>query len=355
MQAHAYAATSHDKPLAPFSFERRDPGPGDVVIDILFCGICHSDLHTAHSEWAGTLYPCVPGHEIVGRVSATGAAVTGFKPGDLVGVGCMVDSCRQCGSCHDGLEQYCEGGFTGTYNSPEKGTGANTYGGYSDTIVVREEFVLRVPEGMDPAAASPLLCAGITTYSPLRHWKVGPGQKVGVVGLGGLGHMGVKLAHAMGAEVTLFTTSPGKEADAKRLGASRVVISTDADAMAAVAGQFHFILNTVAAPLDLGPYMNALRRDGTMVLVGAPPSEHRGLSVFNMLMGRRSLAGSLIGGIAETQEMLDFCAAHGVASDIEIIPMAAVNTAYERMAKGDVKYRFVIDTQTLKDEVAAAA
>ncbi len=352
MHTHAYAATSNDTPLGPFEFERREPGPVDVVIDILFCGICHSDLHAAKSEWGGTTYPIVPGHEIVGRVLATGASVTEFKTGDLVGVGCMVDSCRHCTPCHEGMEQYCENGFTGTYNSPEQGTGANTYGGYSDKIVVREEFVLNLPEGMDPAAAAPLLCAGITTYSPLRHWNVGPGKKVGVVGLGGLGHMGVKLAHAMGAEVTLFTTSPGKEADARRLGADHVVLSTDAKAMKSVAGKFDVILNTVAATLDLGPYMNALALDGSMVLVGAPPGEHRGISVFNLLMGRRSLAGSLIGGIGETQEMLDFCAAHNVASDIEIIPINAVNAAYERMAKGDVKYRFVIDMQSLKDELA---
>jgi uncharacterized zinc-type alcohol dehydrogenase-like protein len=355
MHAHAYAAISHTTPLEPFAFERRDPGPGDVAIEILYCGICHSDLHAARSEWAGTVYPCVPGHEIIGKVAATGAAVTAFKAGDLVGVGCMVDSCRHCQPCREGLEQYCENGFTGTYNSPEQGTGANTYGGYSDSIVVREEFVLRLPEGMDPAAAAPLLCAGITTYSPLRHWAVGPGSKVGVVGLGGLGHMAVKLARAMGAEVTLFTTSPEKEADARRLGATHVVLSTQAEAMAAVAGSFNLILNAVAAPMDLGPYMNALKRDGTMVLLGAPPSDHTGISVFNLLMGRRSLAGSLIGGIAETQEMLDFCAARGVASDIEIIPITTVDAAYERMARGDVKYRFVIDMQTLKDEVKQAA
>ncbi|HYE42533.1 MAG TPA: NAD(P)-dependent alcohol dehydrogenase [Caulobacteraceae bacterium] len=355
MHAHGYAAQSADSPLAPFHFERRDPGPGDVAIDILFCGVCHSDLHTARGEWGGTRFPCVPGHEIVGRVTAVGAEVTKFKVGDAVGVGCMVDSCRRCEPCNSGLEQYCENGFTGTYNGPEQGTGANTYGGYSDRITVREEFVLRVPEGMDLAAAAPLLCAGITTYSPLRHWRVGPGQKVGVVGLGGLGHMGLKLARAMGAEVTLFTTSPGKEADARRLGASRVVISRDPEQMAAVAGEFDFILNTVAAPLNLDPYIQALKTDGAMVLVGAPSEPHQSPGVFNLIMRRRTIAGSLIGGIPETQEMLDFCAEHGIVSDIETIAMADINQAYDRMLKSDVKYRFVIDMQTLKDEVGQAA
>ncbi len=348
MQAHAYAAYDSASPLAPFTFERRDPGLEDVAIEILFCGICHSDLHTVKSEWGGTIYPCVPGHEIVGRVAAVGAGVTAFKAGDMVGVGCMVDSCQRCVSCHDGLEQFCENGFTGTYNSPEQGGGANTYGGYADRIVVKQGFVLRVPEGLDPAAAAPLLCAGITTYSPLRHWKVAPGQSVGVVGLGGLGHMGLKLAHAMGAEVTLFTTSPGKEADARRLGASHVVLSTDPAAMAAVADRFDLILNTVSAPLDLDPYLKALKRDGTMVMVGAPPEPHKSPAIFDLIFRRRAIAGSLIGGIAETQEMLDFCAAHGVASDIEIIPIQAVDEAYGRMSRNDVKYRFVIDMASLK-------
>jgi uncharacterized zinc-type alcohol dehydrogenase-like protein len=352
MQAHAYAAHDAASPLVPFSFERREPGAHDVAIDILFCGICHSDLHTARGEWGGTRYPCVPGHEIIGRVSAVGGHVAKFKVGDLVGVGCMVDSCQRCDSCAEGLEQFCENGFTGTYNSREQGTKINTYGGYSDKIVVRDAFVLRVPEGLDAAAAAPLLCAGITTYSPLRHWKVAAGDKVGVVGLGGLGHMGVKLAYAMGAEVTLFTTSPGKEADARRLGADHVVISTDPAQMAAVAGSLSFILNTVAVPLDLGPYLKALKRDGTMVLVGAPAEPHQSPPVFELLMGRRSLAGSPIGGIAETQEMLDFCAAHGVVADIEIIPIASVNDAYKRMVKNDVKYRFVIDMRSLRDEAA---
>ncbi|RAK61329.1 NAD(P)-dependent alcohol dehydrogenase [Phenylobacterium hankyongense] len=355
MHAHAYAAQSGATPLAPFSFERRDPGPNDVAIDILFCGVCHSDLHTARGEWQGVMFPSVPGHEIIGRVSAVGAQVSKFKEGDLVGVGCMVDSCQHCDPCKRGLEQYCEVGMTGTYNGPEQGTGANTYGGYSDKITVRQEFVLRLPDGLDPAAAAPLLCAGITTYSPLRHWNAGPGKKVGVVGLGGLGHMAVKLAHAMGAEVTLFTTSPGKEDDARRLGASHVVLSRDPEAMAAQARTFDLIINTVAVPMDLDPYIAALALDGTMVLVGAPPEAHKSPSVFPLLMARRSIAGSGIGGIPETQEMLDFCAAHGVVSDIEIIPMQDIEAAYARMLKSDVKYRFVIDMQSLKDEAARAA
>ena len=352
MHVHAYAAPAADQPLAPFDVERREPGAGDVLIDILFCGVCHSDLHTARGEWSGVTFPCVPGHEIVGRVEAVGEGVTRYKAGDMVGVGCMVDSCQRCEPCHEGVEQYCDTGFTGTYGGPAQGTGETTYGGYSEKIVVRQEFVLRLPEGLDPAAAAPLLCAGITTYSPLRHWKVGAGSKVAVVGLGGLGHMGVKLAHAMGAEVTLFTTSPGKEADARRLGADRVVISSDAEAMAAEADTFDFILNTVAAPLDLDPYICALKRDGTMVLVGAPSEPHKSPEVFNLLLKRRAVAGSLIGGIAETQEMLDFCAEHGVASDIEMVPIQQIDAAYDRMLKGDVKYRFVIDMQSLKAQAA---
>jgi uncharacterized zinc-type alcohol dehydrogenase-like protein len=300
-------------------------------------------------------FPSVPGHEIIGRVTAVGPQASKFKPGDLVGVGCMVDSCRHCDPCLQGLEQYCEVGNTGTYNGPEQGTGANTYGGYSDKIVVREEFVLRLPDGLDPAAAAPLLCAGITTYSPLRHWGAGPGKKVGVVGLGGLGHMAVKLAHAMGAEVTLFTTSPGKEADARRLGASQVVVSTDREAMKAQARAFDLIINTVAVPMNLNPYISALALDGTMVLVGAPPEAHKSPAVFALLSARRSIAGSNIGGIPETQEMLDFCAERGVASDIEIIPIQSIEDAYARMLKSDVKYRFVIDMQSLKSEAAEAA
>jgi uncharacterized zinc-type alcohol dehydrogenase-like protein len=355
MQAHAYAAQSSATPLAPFSFERRDPRPHDVAIDILFCGVCHSDLHTARGEWEGVQFPAVPGHEIIGRVAAVGDHVGKFKVGDMVGVGCMVDSCQHCDPCKRGLEQYCEVGIVGTYNGRDFTTGENTYGGYSDKITVREEFVLRLPEGLDPAAAAPLLCAGITTYSPLRHWNVGPRSRVGVVGLGGLGHMAVKLAHAMGAEVTLFTTSPGKEADARRLGATHVVISKDPEAMVAQVRKFDLIINTVAVPMDLDPYIAALDLDGTMVLVGAPSEAHKSPSVFPMLMARRSIAGSCIGGIAETQEMLDFCAEHGVTSDIEIIPMRSIEDAYARMLKSDVKYRFVIDMQSLKDEAAQAA
>jgi alcohol dehydrogenase (NADP+) len=348
LNTRGYAAQSATAPLGPFSFERRDPRPNDVQIDILYCGVCHSDLHTARGEWGGTQYPCVPGHEIVGRVVRVGEAVRKFKPGELVGVGCMVDSCRACAACKEGLEQYCENGFTGTYNGPEQGTGANTYGGYSNTIVVREEFVLTVrhpPEQL--AAVAPLLCAGITTWSPLKQWNVGPGKRVGVVGLGGLGHMAVKLAHALGAEVTLFTTSPNKTADAKRLGAHDVVVSTDRKAMAAQRDRFDFVVDTVAAPHNLDPFLLMLKRDGTVVLVGAPSSPHPSPGVFNLIMKRRRLAGSLIGGIPETQQMLDFCAEHGIVSDIEMIPIQSINDAYERMLKSDVKYRFVIDMATV--------
>jgi len=347
IKTQGYAALTAKDALAPFTFERREPGPKDVQIDILFCGVCHSDLHTARDEWHMTQFPSVPGHEIVGRVTAVGAEVTGFKVGDLAGVGCMVDSCKHCASCDEGLEQYCENGFTGTYNGPLFG-GPNTYGGYSDKIVVREDFVLRIAPGQNLAAVAPLLCAGITTYSPLRHWKVGPGMKVGIVGLGGLGHMGVKLAHAMGAHVVLFTTSPSKTADALRLGADEVVVSRDKDEMAKHANSFDFILNTVAAPHDLDAFTGLLKRDGTMTLVGAPAEPHPTPSVFNLVFKRRAIAGSLIGGVAETQEMLDFCAEHGIVSDIEMIAMADINGAYERMLKGDVKYRFVIDMATLK-------
>jgi uncharacterized zinc-type alcohol dehydrogenase-like protein len=342
-----YAATSATAPLAPFSFARREPTDRDVQIDILFCGVCHSDLHTARSEWGGTVYPVVPGHEIVGRVVKTGKSATKHKVGDLVGVGCMVDSCRHCASCREGLEQYCEVGMIGTYNAPDKHTGGVTYGGYSKAIVVDEDFVLRVSDKLDPAAAAPLLCAGITTWSPLRHWKVGKGHKVGVVGLGGLGHMAIKLAHALGAHVVLFTTSPNKAADARTLGADEVVISKDAAAMAARANTLDYILDTVAAPHDLDVFLNMLKRDGVMTLVGAPATPHPSPAVFNMIMKRRSLAGSLIGGIAETQEMLDFCAEHGIVSEVEIIPIDRINEAYDRMLKSDVKYRFVIDMKSL--------
>jgi uncharacterized zinc-type alcohol dehydrogenase-like protein len=348
LDARGYAVHDAASPFVPFSFERRDPNPNDVVIAIRHCGVCHSDLHTARGEWGGTRYPCVPGHEIVGHVTAVGSDVTRFAVGDTVGVGCLVDSCKRCEPCNEGLEQYCENGFTGTYNGPAQGTGDNTYGGYSDRIVVREDFVLRVrhdPEQL--AAVAPLLCAGITTWSPLRHWKVGPGQKVGVVGIGGLGHMGIKLARALGAEVVAFTTSPAKRDDAIALGAHDVVVSRDKDQMKAHRGTFDFILNTVAAPHDLDAFMLQLKRDGTMCLVGVPAEPHPSPSVANLIFKRRSLAGSLIGGIAETQEMLDFCAEHGIVSDIEQIPIQAIDAAYERMVRSDVKYRFVIDMASL--------
>ncbi|WP_394646679.1 NAD(P)-dependent alcohol dehydrogenase [uncultured Sphingomonas sp.] len=348
--AHGYAAPSADASLAPFSFERRDPAADDVAIDILFCGVCHSDLHTARGEWDGTLYPCVPGHEIVGRVRAVGSDVTKFAVGDIVGVGCMVDSCGHCASCADGEEQYCETtGFVGTYNGPDPVLGGHTFGGYSDHIVVKEGFVLKVGhDEKDLAAVAPLLCAGITTYSPLRHWKVGPGQKVGIVGLGGLGHMGVKIAAAMGAEVHVFSTSPNKREDAKRLGAKDLIVSKDADAMAAHVGTFDFILNTVAASHDLDQFLMLLKRDGTMTLVGVPEEPHPSPSVGNLVFKRRALAGSLIGGIAETQEMLDFCRDHGLVADIEMLDMKDIEAGYDRMQKSDVKYRFVIDMATLE-------
>ena len=348
-QAKGYAARSADTPLAPFTFERRELRANDVRIDILYCGVCHSDLHTVRGEWPGTVYPCLPGHEIVGRVTAVGAEVSRFREGDLAAVGCLVDSCLDCPSCGEGLEQYCEKGFVGTYNGADKATGENTLGGYSDSIVVREEFVLAVGHGeQDLAAAAPLLCAGITTWSPLRHWKVGPGHKVGVVGIGGLGHMGVKLAKALGAEVVAFTTSPDKKEDALRLGADQVVVSKERGEMKAQAGSFDFILNTVAAPHNLDAFMALLKRDGTMVLVGVPAEPHPAPGVANLIFRRRSLAGSLIGGIAETQEMLDFCAERGIVSDIETIPIQAIERAYERMLRSDVKYRFVIDMASLR-------
>lgn len=343
----AYAAQDATSVLAPFSFERREVGPDDVQIDILFCGVCHSDLHTVRNDWKNTLYPTVPGHEIVGRVSAVGANVSKFKLGDTAGVGCMVDSCQHCASCADDLEQFCENGFTGTYNGPVSG-GENTYGGYASRIVVRQKFVLKISHKDQLAAVAPLLCAGITTYSPLRQWDVQKGQKVGIVGLGGLGHMGVKIASAMGAHVVLFTTSAGKTEDAMRMGASEVVISKDPQAMAAHQNTFDFILNTVAAQHDLDPFIALLKRDCTMVLVGAPEHPHPAPNVFGLILKRRRLGGSLIGGIRETQEMLDFCAEHAIVSDIETIPMKYINTAYERMLKSDVKYRFVVDMSTLQ-------
>jgi len=342
----AYAAHSASSPLAPFSFDRRDPKPADVQIDILFCGVCHSDLHTARDEWGGTTYPCVPGHEIVGRVTKVGSDVKKFKQGDLAAVGCLVDSDRTCPNCKEGFEQFCDSSATFTYNSPDKHTGGVTYGGYSKSIVVDQAFVLRISDKLDLAATAPLLCAGITTYSPLRRWKVGKGQKVGVVGLGGLGHMGVKFAAAFGARVVLFTTSPGKTEDAMRLGAHEVVVSRNEDEMQKQAKSFDFILDTVSAKHDLDAYLSLLKRDGTLTLVGVPP-EPVPVAAFSLLMPRRQLAGSLIGGIEETQEMLDFCAEYGITSDIELIPIDRINEAYERMLKSDVKYRFVIDMASL--------
>jgi alcohol dehydrogenase (NADP+) len=353
MKAHGYATHAATADLGPFSFERREPRPEDVTIEILFCGICHSDIHMARNEWGGgTHYPFIPGHEIVGRVAAVGSKVSRYKVGDLVGVGCLVDSCRTCPSCNDGLEQYCENGWTGTYGSEDKIGGTphtHTFGGYSDRITVDERFVLHIPDNLDPAAAAPLLCAGITTYSPLKHWKVGAGQKVGVIGLGGLGHMGVKFAHAMGAHVVMITTSPEKAADAKKLGASEVLISKDAAAMEAAVNSFDFLLNTIPVGHDADPYMNLLKRDGTMVIVGAvePMTKVNGVP---FIFKRRSMAGSLIGGLPETQEMLDFCGEHDITCDIEMIDIKDVNTAYDRTVKGDVKYRFVIDMASLKDE-----
>ncbi len=341
-----FAASSATAPLARTTLQRRDPGPTDIRIDILYCGVCHSDLHTARNEWGGTVYPCIPGHEIVGRVVETGSEVRGFKSGDLAGVGCLVDSCRTCAACAEGLEQYCENGFVGTYNGPDKHIGGVTYGGYTKSIVVDQAFVLKIRATDNLAGVAPLLCAGITTYSPLRHWRVGPGQRVGVVGLGGLGHMGLKLAHAMGAEVTLFTTSANKAEDARRLGAKHVVVTRDPDAMRAVAGGFDFILDTVAADHDVNALLNLLKRDGTMVQVGAP-EKPLAVAPFSLIYKRRNFAGSLIGGLPETQEMLDFCAERGITADIELIRMEQINEAYERMLKSDVKYRFVIDMASL--------
>jgi uncharacterized zinc-type alcohol dehydrogenase-like protein len=336
-----YAAHSAHEPLKPFTFERREPTPVDVRIEILFCGVCHSDLHTARNEWGSTTYPCVPGHEIVGRVVKAGHEVKKFKEGDRVAVGCMVDSCRTCPDCEEGLEQFCEGMIL-TYNGKDKHTGAVTYGGYSTSIVVDQNFVLRIPEKLDLAAAAPLLCAGITTYSPMRHWKVNEGQKVGVVGLGGLGHMAVKFANAFGAEVVLFTTSPGKTDDAKRFGAHEVVLSRDEEAMKRQMNSFDFILDTASGKHDLNAYLGLLKHDGRLILVGIPP-EPAPIGAMPLIRQRRRLAGSLIGGIAETQEMLDFCADRGITCEIEMISMEKINKAYERMLKSDVKYRFVID------------
>jgi alcohol dehydrogenase (NADP+) len=347
ISARGYAAQNAKSPLAPFQFERREPGAKDVQIEILFCGVCHSDLHQARNEWGGSTYPMVPGHEIVGRVVRVGAEVRKFKAGDLAGVGCLVDSCRTCGSCQEGLEQYCEAGNTQTYNGKERDGKTPTQGGYSDAIVVDEAFVVKIPASLDLAGAAPLLCAGITTYSPLRHWKVQPGQRIGVVGLGGLGHMGVKIARAMGAQVVVFSHTDRKKQDALRLGAHEVVVSSKPEEMAAQAGRFDFILDTVSAEHDLNAYLSLLRRDGTLVLVGAP-EKPLPVHAFSLLAGRKGVFGSGIGGLQETQEMLDFCAQHGIVSDIELIPIQQINDAYERLSKGDVKYRFVIDMKSLR-------
>ncbi len=346
LKCHGYAAYNPLTPLRSYHFKRRAPGPRDVLIEILYCGVCHSDIHQARNEWKGTKYPIVPGHEIIGRAIQVGSEAARFKVGDIVGVGCMIDACGTCPECTNHQEQYCNGTVF-TYNSPDKHTGKLTYGGYSNQIVADERFVLRIPEKLDLAATAPLLCAGITTYSPLRHWNIGKGHKIGIVGLGGLGHMAVKFAHAFGAEVVLFTTSPNKFDDAKRLGADAVVLSTDSKQMLQQALSLDFILNTVAAPHDLDQYLTLLKRDGTLCLVGVPSQPHPTPSIGHLIFKRRNLAGSLIGGIEETQEMLDFCAERNIVSDIELISMPAINSAYERMLKGDVKYRFVIDMASL--------
>ena len=346
ISAKGYAAQTATTPLTPFSFERRDPGPRDVAIQIEYCGVCHSDIHLTRNEWGGSAFPMVPGHEIIGRVTAVGSDVTKFKTGDRAGVGCMVDSCRTCTNCADGEEQYCSAGTTFTYNSPDIESGGQTYGGYSNMIVVDEAFALRVSPKLDPASAAPLLCAGITTYSPLRHWNAGPGKTVGIVGLGGLGHMALQFARSFGAHVIQFTTSPSKKADALRLGAHEVVMVNDPNALAARKGSLDLIVDTVSAPHDLAGLLLTLRRDGAMVLVGVPPEAPQ-VPPGALIFGRRSLAGSLIGGIRETQEMLDYCAEHGIASQIETIPMQKINEAYDRVLKSDVKFRFVIDMATL--------
>jgi len=346
----AYAAQSPESGLAPFAFDRRQPRPDDVSIEIAYCGVCHTDMHFVENDWGFTQYPVVPGHEIIGKVTAVGPEVSQFKEGDWVGVGCMVDSCRTCAACRDGLEQYCLEGNTMTYNGEDRHDGSITYGGYSERVVVSERFVVRLPEKLEPAAAAPLLCAGITTYSPLRHFGVGEGHKVGVIGMGGLGHMGVKFARALGAEVTLFTRSSAKAQEARRQGAHHVVISTDREQMKAVAGQFDFMLDTVPVQHDLNPYLNALKYDGTHILVGLLEPVDPPLNAANLVFARRTLAGSLIGGMPETQEVLDFCAEHDIRCDIEMLDIQNINQAYERLKKGDVKYRFVIDMASLRGE-----
>ncbi len=350
MKTRSYAAHSGTTPLVPFNLQRRDLGQRDVQIEILYCGVCHSDLHTVRSEWQGTTYPCVPGHEIIGRVVQVGTHVNKFKVGDTVGVGCMVDSCLTCANCEKDLEQFCEKGTIWTYNSPDEHSGGVTFGGYSENIVVDKAFVLKIPRNLNLAAAAPLLCAGITTYSPLRYHEVSKGQKVGVVGLGGLGHIGVKLAKALGAHVVVFTTSSSKVEDALRLGADEVVNSKNPDEMKQHLNSFHFILDTVSAQHDINAYFLLLRRDGNLTQVGVPP-EPLSVQVGSLIFGRRSFSGSLIGGIKETQEMLDFCGKHDITADIELIPIQKINEAYDRLVKSDVKYRFVIDMSSLKQDL----
>ncbi len=347
MKVSGYAALSPTAPLAPFQVERRTPRPDDVTLEILYCGVCHSDLHQARNDWGFSQYPLVPGHEIIGRVTAVGDNVTKFKPGDLAGIGCMVDSCRECHPCKQGLEQYCEEGNIQTYNGQDRFDHQPTYGGYSKAIIASEDFVLRIPQGLDLKGAAPLLCAGITTWSPLKRWKVGEGSKVAVIGLGGLGHMALKLANGLGADVTLFTRSPGKEEDARRLGAHHVIISTDPSQMAKVNNQFDLIIDTVPYTHDINPYLPTLTLDGILVFVGLLGELQPYINTVPLIIGRRSVAGSCIGGIAETQEMLDFCAEKGIVSDVEMIQMQDINEAYERMLKSDVKYRFVIDMASL--------
>lgn len=346
IQSKGFAAYDAKTPLAPFSFQRRNPGPHDVHFEILYCGVCHSDIHQARDEWGGSIYPMVPGHEIVGKVKEVGEAVKKFKVGDLAAVGCLVDSCRECANCKQGLEQYCQQGAVGTYNSYERDGKTPTYGGYSNHIVVHEDFVLRVPENLPLQGVAPLLCAGITTYSPLRHWRVGKGHRVGVLGLGGLGHMAVKFASAFGAEVTMLSTSPSKEADAKRLGAHRFVLTTDNNSVRNMRGYFDFIIDTVSAPHDYNLFLGMLATNGVHICVGAPPTASE-IRSFSLIGNRRSLAGSMIGGLPETQEMLNYCSEYNIVSDVEVIAMKDINTAYERMLKGDVRYRFVIDMATL--------
>jgi alcohol dehydrogenase (NADP+) len=345
--AKAFAALNASDPLVPFSFERRDVNSHDVAFDILYCGVCHSDIHQVRNEWGGSAYPMVPGHEIVGRVTATGDKVTKYEAGDLVAVGCLVDSCRECESCRRGLEQYCQKGSVPTYNGFEKDGLTPTYGGYSSRIVVHEDFVLRVPLNLPLEGVAPLLCAGITTYSPLSRWKVGKGHSLGVLGLGGLGHMGVKLGAALGAEVTMLSTSASKERDAKRLGAHHFALTTDRDALKKLRGSFDFILDTVSAPHDYNMYLSMLKIDGVHICVGAPPTP-ASFNAFSLISKRKSISGPMIGGISETQEMLDFCSSHQIVSDVEVIPISYINEAYERMMKGDVRYRFVIDLKSLK-------